>query len=99
MLGALEAEQMAESIDMTVKSNPNEDVQAVLDDLDEWTYGGTELLHYNGNRMHVKINLERMGKMGIADLVEWLIRRNWCLKSLDLSGETAEMTGQAYEVE
>lgn len=84
---------------MTTKATPDEDVQAVLDDLDIWTSGSTELLHYSGVHMFVKIDLGRMKGLGIADLLEWLIHQDWSLHFLDLSEETAKMSGQPYEVE
>jgi len=84
---------------MTAKSTTNEDVQTALDKLNEWTCEGTELLHYNGNNMRVKINLRAMGDRGTADLIESLIRHNWNLISLDLWRETAEISGKAHKVE
>ena len=83
---------------MTTESMPNENVQAVINDLNEWTRSETKLMYFDRDHMRVEIDLNKMVSDEIANLVEWLIRHDWNLSNLEMTTGIAEMSGQAYEV-
>lgn len=84
---------------MTAETIPNENVQAVLDDLSERTGSETKCMYHDGDFMHVKIDLNRLVSDTSAGLIESLItRHNWELDELHSRRDAVEMSGQAYDV-
>lgn len=84
---------------MTSEELPNENVQAALDYLNEWTYSETKLIHQSGDHMIVKIDLSQLWGDEVANLIEWLIQRNWTFDELKMKKGIAKMSGTAFDVE
>lgn len=82
---------------MTTEYDINENVRAVLADLDEWTYSKPNLMYLSGDYMRVELDMSQMFGDGKADMIDFLIRRNWRPEDLDTTKDIATMSGKAYD--
>jgi hypothetical protein len=83
---------------MTTETSPNENVQAVLDYIKDWTLKQPKLLWHDGDSMRIEIDMSMLAGDTKANIIEWHISQNWRLDHLNTPKETAEMEGIAYEV-
>ena len=83
---------------MTTATTPNANVQAVLNDLEEWTGNEPELEHQSGDRMTVTIDTSLLWSGETEDLIIWLVDCGWKFDVLCLEEGIITATGEPYPV-